>query len=93
MVDYPFTGTFVPGPPPWYTEYVTLSSGAGTQPAKYVRILPYGSHKIEYDANGHGEDPVTRYVKDGETAAASIVFGTNSKIKDIKVRYNSGLWK
>ena len=72
VVDYPFTGTFVPGPPPWYTEYVTLSSGAGTQPAKYVRILPYGSHKIEYDANGHGEDPVTRYVKDGETAPVPI---------------------
>lgn len=72
VVDYPFTGTFVQGPPPWYTEYVTLSSGAGTQPAKYVRILPYGSHKIEYDANGHGEDPVTRYVKDGETAPVPI---------------------
>lgn len=72
VVDYPFTGTFVTGPPPWYTEYVTLSSGAGTQPAKYVRILPYGSHKIEYDANGHGEDPVTRYVKDGETAPVPI---------------------
>ena len=72
VVDYPFTGTFVQGPPPWYTEYVTLSSGAGKQPAKYVRILPYGSHKIEYDANGHGEDPVTRYVKDGETAPVPI---------------------
>ena len=72
VVDYPFTGTFVPGPPPWYTEYVTLSSGAGTEPANYVRILPYGSHKIEYDANGHGKDPVTRYVKDGETAPVPI---------------------
>lgn len=32
-------------------------------------------------------------VKDGETATAGIIFGTNSKIKDIKVRYSSGLWK
>ena len=39
------------------------------------------------------EDGYTVVVEDGETATAGIIFGTNSKIKDIKVRYSSGLWK
>ncbi len=39
------------------------------------------------------DDGYSVVVKDGETATAGIIFGTNSKIKDIKVRYSSGLWK
>ncbi|MGV3285764.1 hypothetical protein ACMG69_10805, partial [Streptococcus agalactiae] len=55
-----------------------------------------GDETISFDSvisENLDNDGYSVVVKDGETAAASIVFGTNSKIKDIKVRYNSGLWK
>ena len=58
----------------WYAGYITFrkSSSGPIVPADYVEILPYGSHRIEYNANGHGEDPVTRFVKDGGTAPVPI---------------------
>lgn len=55
-----------------------------------------GDEVISFDSvvsDNLDDDGYSVVVKDGETATAGIIFGTNSKIKDIKVRYSSGLWK
>ena len=61
--------TLVNGEPPWYNQLTCIGEPApGTLPAKHVLVIPPGSLKVEYKANGHGKDPVTRYVKPGKTA-------------------------
>jgi uncharacterized repeat protein (TIGR02543 family) len=61
--------TLVKGEAPWYDELTCIGEPApGTKIATHVEIIPYGSLKVEYNANGHGKDPITRYVRPGKTA-------------------------
>ncbi|GEM_PF-5465474 len=60
--------TLVSGEPPWYTELTCIGDPSGSKPATHVLIIPDGSLKVEYNANGHGKDPVTHYVRPGKTA-------------------------
>ncbi|MBR3356327.1 MAG: InlB B-repeat-containing protein [Solobacterium sp.] len=60
--------TLVSGEAPWYTDLICIGDPSGTKPATHVLIIPDGSLKVEYNANGHGKDPVTHYVRPGKTA-------------------------
>ncbi len=65
--------TLVKGEAPWYDELTCIGEPApSTKIATHVEIIPPGSLKVEYNANGHGKDPFTRYVKPGNTAPEPI---------------------
>ncbi|MBR4164336.1 MAG: InlB B-repeat-containing protein, partial [Solobacterium sp.] len=58
--------TFVNGEYPWYTS-LTCIGYSSMAVAEHVEIIPPDSLKVEFNTQGHGKNPFTRYVKPGNT--------------------------